>query len=335
MAGLAVAVAAMLGTLGAGTAGTMDEVRERGSLRCGVSQGLLGFSATEADGSWSGFDVDFCRAVAAAVLSDPSKVEFVPLSASERFDALRDGKIDLLSRNSTWTLEREALLGLLFAGITYHDGQGFMVDAKKQVTSALELTGSTVCVETGTTSQKNAADFFRANNMTYTEKAFATSAEALETFKSGGCDVLTRDQSALYAERLKLADPAAAMILPDVISKEPLAPATRADDIAWFNVVRWTVFALVNAEELGIGTDTLEAALASQRPDVRRFTGAEGGLGTELGLDDAFAVRIVKAVGNYGEMYERNVGSRSKLGIPRGLNQLWSMGGILYAPPLR
>jgi general L-amino acid transport system substrate-binding protein len=334
LAGLAAATTMILAAMAPSTAGTLEDVRERGTLRCGVSQGLLGFSSQEG-GTWSGFDVDFCKAVAAAVLMDPAKVEYVPLSASERFDALKVKKIDLLSRNSTWTLEREALLGLLFAGITYHDGQGFMVDAEKAVTSALELGGSTVCVETGTTSQKNAADFFRANNMAYTEKAFPTSAEALEAFRSKGCDVLTRDQSALYAERLKLADPATAVILPDVISKEPLAPATRADDIVWFNVVRWTVFALVNAEELGISSKTLPEALKSQRPDVRRFTGAEGGLGTELGLDDAFAVRIVEAVGNYGEMYEKNVGSQSKLGIPRGLNQLWSAGGILYAPPLR
>jgi general L-amino acid transport system substrate-binding protein len=332
MAGVAVAVAV---TAGPAVSGTLEDVRERGMLRCGVSQGLLGFSEKDDAGAWSGFDVDVCRAVAAAVLSDPAKVEFVPLSASERFDSLKDGAIDLLSRNSTWTLEREALLGLLFAGITYHDGQGFMVSSARQATSALELDGAAVCVETGTTSQKNVADFFRANSMTYTEKAFPTSGEALEAFRSGGCDVLTRDQSALYAERLKLADPATAVILPDVISKEPLSPATRADDVAWFNIVRWTIFALINAEELGIGSNTLDAALASQRPEVRRFTGAEGGLGTELGLDDAFAVRIVQAVGNYGEMYERNVGSQSKLGIPRGLNHLWSMGGILYAPPLR
>jgi general L-amino acid transport system substrate-binding protein len=310
-------------------------VKQRGVLQCGVSEGLSGFSMQDGQGEWSGFDVDFCRAVAGAIFDDPAKVTFVPLSASERFNALRSGRIDLLSRNSTWTLEREAGLGLAFAGITYHDGQGFMVMRELNVTSALELDRAKVCVETGTTTQLNLADFFRANAMTFEEHAFPSSTEALNGFQSGQCNVLTRDLSALYAVRSKLPRPEDAVILPDVISKEPLGPVTRADDFAWFNIVKWVNFALVNAEELGISSQKAAEAIASRKPDVRRFVGAEGGLGKMLGLEDAWALRAVRAAGNYSEIYERNLGVKSRLGIPRGLNQLWSMGGILYAPPLR
>ena len=328
-------VALLLASALPAAAGTLETVRQRGTVQCGVSEGLYGFSERNGTGEWSGFDVDFCRAVASAVLSDPAKVTFVPLSAGERFDALRAGRIDLLSRNSTWTLEREAGLGLAFAGVTYHDGQGFMVMRDLNVTSALELDRAKVCVEAGTTSQLNMADFFAANSLTFEERAFPTAAAALEAFQAGQCNVLTRDQSALYAERLKLARPADAIVLPDIISKEPLGPVTRADDFAWFNVVKWVNFALVNAEELGITSGNASETGGSRKPDVRRFAGAEGGLGRLLGLDDAWAVRAVRAGGNYAEIYERNVGVNSRLGIPRGLNQLWSMGGILYAPPLR
>jgi general L-amino acid transport system substrate-binding protein len=316
-------------------AGTLEAVQQRGVLQCGVSEGLFGFSARNGEGEWSGFDVDFCRAVAGAIFDDRTKVAFVPLSASERFDALRTGRIDLLSRNSTWTLEREAGLGLAFAGITYHDGQGFMVMRDLNVTSALELDRSRVCVETGTTSQLNLADFFRANSMTFEEHAFPSAAEALSAFQSGLCNVLTRDQSALYAERLKLARPSDGVILPDVISKEPLGPVTRADDFAWFTIVKWVNFALVNAEELGISSRNAAEATTSHKPDVRRFAGVEGGFGRMLGLDDMWALRAVRAAGNYAEIYERNLGVEAQLGIPRGLNQLWSMGGVLYAPPIR
>ena len=325
--------AALLAT--AASAATLDTVKQRGSLACGVSQGLPGFSDRDAQQKWSGFDVDFCRAVAAAVLGDPDKVTYAPLNASERFDALRAGKIDLLSRNSSWTFDREASLGLLFAAILYHDGQGFMVLRKPQITSALELDKASVCVQTGTTSELNLADFFRANAMTYAPHAFETSAEAIKALEGGACDVFTTDQSALYAERLTLKKPAEAVILPDVISKEPLGPVVRADDIAWFNIVKWVAFALVNAEELGIDSHDIKQALASTKPDARRFTGAEGDFGAKLGLDNAWAINAVKAVGNYAEMFERNIGSGSKLAIPRGMNQLWSMGGVLYAPPLR
>jgi general L-amino acid transport system substrate-binding protein len=332
---LAATACVLAGATIAAQAATLDDVRKRGTLHCGVSQGLPGFSDRDAKGVWNGFDVDFCKAVAAAVLGDASKVNYVPLSASERFEALRAGKIDLLSRNSTWTLEREATLGLLFAGITYHDGQGFLVLRRPQVISALELNDTSVCVQAGTTSQANLGDFMRANSMAYKELVFPTLVEAMKALESGQCDVFTADQSALFAERVKLSNPSAAVILPDVISKEPLGPVTRADDVRWFNIVRWVNYALVNAEELGISTTTIAEASASQKPAVRRFTGAQGNLGQALGLDNAWALKAVQAVGNYAEVFERNIGSQSRLGIPRGLNQLWSTGGILYAPPLQ
>lgn len=316
-------------------AGTLDTIKQRGTLACGVSQGLPGFSEVDAQGHGTGFDVDFCRAVAAAIFDDPNKVVYTPLNAAERFEALRSGKIDVLSRNSSWTLEREATLGLLFAAITYHDGQGFLVLRKPQITSALELDKATVCVQKGTTSELNLADFFRANSITYTAQALDTLAEVIKALDGGACDVFTADQSGLYGVRLRLAKPAEGQILPDVISKEPLGPAVRGDDIGWFNVVKWTAFALINAEELGISSGNAKDAMASTKPDVRRFVGAEGDFGAKLGLDKAWAIRAVAAVGNYSEIFERDIGVKSKLAIPRGLNQLWSMGGVLYAPPLR
>jgi general L-amino acid transport system substrate-binding protein len=332
---LAAATLMLVGAPVAALSSTLEEVRKRGSLNCGVSQGLAGFSDRDANGAWSGFDVDFCKAVAAAVLGDPSKVNYMPLSASDRFDALRNGKIDLLSRNSTWTLEREATMALLFAGITYHDGQGFLVLRRPNVISALELNNTSVCVQAGTTSQSNLADFMRANSLTYKELVFPSLAQVVKALEGGDCDVFTADQSALFAERVNLSNASDALILPDVISKEPLGPVTRADDVQWFNIVRWTNFALINAEELGISTATLAEAKASQKPVVQRFMGQRGNLGKALGLDNEWAVRAVTAVGNYAEVFERNIGSRSRLGIPRGLNHLWSTGGILYAPPLQ
>lgn len=316
-------------------AGTLESVSERGTLNCGVSEGLSGFSDQDAQGRWFGFDVDFCRAVAAAVLGDPEKVAFTPLAAGQRFEALTSGKVDLLARNSTWTLSREAGLGLAFAGITYHDGQGFLAKRALGVDGALELDKAKICVETGTTTRLNLADFFKANAMSYEEKPFKTAAEAFSAFQSGQCDVLTRDQSALHGERLRLTRPGEAVVLPDVISKEPLGPVVRADDFRWFTIVKWVNFALINAEELGISRETVEEAQASQKPDVRRFTGAEGDFGKTLGLAPDWALRAVKATGNYAEIYERNLGTGSRLSIPRGLNQLWNMGGVLYAPPLR
>ena len=318
----------------AADAGTLDAVRQRGTLLCGVNPGLAGFAARDANGVWSGFDVDFCRAVAAAALGDAAKVAFVPLSAADRFEALRAGKIDLLSRNSTWTLEREAGLGILFAGITYHDGQGFLVPRNSQIASVLELDGAKVCVQAATTSHDNLADFFRANSMRYEEKSYVSLAEALKAYVDGVCSALTADHSALYALRLGLPKPADAIVLPDVVSKEPLGLAVRADDPVWFNVVKWVNFALINGEELGVTAANVEEARASTKPAVRRLLGADGDVAGKFALDAAWAYRALKATGNYAEIYERNVGSKSRLGIPRGLNQLWSMGGILYAPPL-
>jgi general L-amino acid transport system substrate-binding protein len=313
---------------------TLDQVRQRGSLQCGVSTGLYGFSFQQ-DGRWAGLDVDFCRAVAAAVLGDPDRVSFVPLSAAERFEALRSGRIDVLSRNSTWTLQREAELGLLFAAVVFHDGQGFMVHRRENLTSALELGGKRVCVQAGTTSQAAARDFFVANAMTVEIKVYPDSAATLAGFARSECEAMTTDNSGLFAERLKLEKPGDAVILPDIISKEPLGPVTRADDMRWHNIVKWVAFTLINAEELGVSSKTLPEALRSNKPDVRRLLGVEGGLGKMLGLQDDWGRRVIEAVGNYAELYERNVGTGSRLGIPRGLNQLWNEGGILYAPPVR
>lgn len=316
-------------------ADTLAEIRARGELVCGVSTGLYGFSDKSADGRWSGFDVDFCRALAAAVLSDPGKVRYVALNASERFEALRGRSVDLLSRNTTWTLQREAELGLAFGGVNFYDGQGFMVRRGSGLTSALELDGRSVCVQSGTTSEATAADYFAENSIKAAVKTYPDSQTALAAFAAGACDALTTDNSGLFAERLKLEKPAEHVVLPDIISKEPLGPVTRADDPRWSMIVRWVNFALINAEEIGVSSKTLDAARASSKPEVRRFTGADGGFGKMLGLGDDWALRAVSAGGNYAEIYERNVGTNSRLGIPRGLNQLWTMGGILYAPPMR
>ena len=317
------------------SAETLKTVKDRGELVCGVSKGLPGFSAPDASGKWSGFDVDFCRAVAAAVLGDPEKVKFVPLNAEERFPALEKGDVDLLSRNSTWTLEREAKLGLLFAGISYYDCQGFLIPESRKMMSALELTGSKVCVQAGTTAETNTADFFKTNGMELHLVTLPNSDELVKAYDEGKCDTLTTDVSQLYALRLNMKKPGDHIVLPDVISKEPLGPVVRQGDDQWFNIVKWTLFAMINAEELGVTTADIEKAMKSEKPDVRRLMGLDGKLGEELGLSNDFAVAIIKAVGNYGESFARNVGAASKLGSPRGINQLWSMGGIQYAPPLR
>jgi general L-amino acid transport system substrate-binding protein len=314
---------------------TLKAVQERGSLVCGVSQGIYGFSAVDDKGRWSGFDVDFCRAIAAAIFKDADKVSFVPLSATDRFARLQAGEVDVLSRNSTWTMSREIDLKLKFAAVTYYDGQGFLVRNARNVTSALELDGPKICVQRGTTSEANVADYFRANRMDYQPVALASGAEALKAYESGRCDVLTSDVSQLYAERLKLAAPDDHGVLPDIISKEPLGPVVRQGDDQWFNIVKWTHFAMINAEELGVTSKTTEEALRSEKPDVRRLAGTEGHFGESLGLAKDWALQIIRRVGNYGEVYERNVGVDSRLGIPRGINQLWTSGGIQYAPPIR
>jgi general L-amino acid transport system substrate-binding protein len=316
-------------------AGTLEDIHERGALICGVSQGVPGFSSADASGAWSGFDVDFCRALAAASLGDAAKVRFVPLSADERFEALKAKKIDVLARNSTWTMGRETALGLVFAGVNYYDGQGFLVPKAKRVDSALALDGSKVCVQSGTTTELNVKDFFQANHMTLDLVVTPTVDELQKAYESGRCDVMTNDVSGLYALRTKFAKPEDHVILADVISKEPLGPAVRQDDMTWFNIVKWVNFALIDAEELGIRAETVDDASKSQKPEVRRFIGAEGEFGKQLGLPQNWAVAAVKASGNYAEIFERNLGAKSKLGIPRGLNELWTNGGIQYAPPIR
>lgn len=262
-------------------------------------------------------------------------MKFTPLSADERFEALRSGKVDILARNSTWTMSREMQYGLSFVGVNYYDGQGFLVHKEPQISSALELDGAKVCVQTGTTTIDNFEDYFKSNNMKYEVVGEASAADALKDYESGKCSAYTSDVSGLYAQRLLLARPGDHVILPDIISKEPLGPAVRLDDAQWLELVKWVHFAMINAEELGVSSKTLDQALKSSKPAVRRLLGAEGNFGEKIGLSDDWAANVVRAVGNYGESYERNVGSKSKLGIPRGLNELWSMGGIQYAPPIR
>jgi general L-amino acid transport system substrate-binding protein len=314
---------------------TLKTVKERGTLICGVSPGVLGFSAPSQQGGWAGFDVDFCRAVAAGIFDDPGKVKYVPLSAGDRFRALQAGEIDILSRNSTWTMSREASLGLIFAAVTYYDGQGFLIRRARNVNSSLELGNSKVCAQTGTTTELNLADYFAANDMKYELVAAASADDAVRAYDSGRCDVLTTDASALHSERLKMSKPDDHVILSDMISKEPLGPAIRQDDPQWFNVVKWTHFAMVNAEELGVSQKTIDAALKTSKPEVRRLVGTDGNFGEQIGLTKDWVVRIIRHVGNYAETYDRNVGVKTPLGIPRGLNQNWLAGGILYAPPIR
>jgi general L-amino acid transport system substrate-binding protein len=329
MLGLALAV----GLCGAAEAQTLKTVKDRGALLCGVSQGLPGFSNPDDKGNWTGLDVDFCRAIAAAIFNDPTKVKFTPLSARDRFEPLRSGGIDLLSRNTTWTSSRDALFN--FVGVMYYDGQGFMVRKALKVNSALELNGASVCAQSGTTTELNLADYFRANNMKYEVVAFGTADETIKAYESGRCDVFTTDVSQLYAEKLKLSNASDHVILPEVISKEPLGPLVRHGDDQWFDAVKWVLFAMLNAEELGVSSKTLDDAMKSKQPEIRRMLGLDGSYGEQLGLTKDWVVRIVRHVGNYGEVFERNVGATSKLGISRGLNRLWTKGGIQYAPPIR
>jgi general L-amino acid transport system substrate-binding protein len=324
-----------LATAGAAQAQTLDAIKQRGQLLCGVSTGLTGFSVADDKGNWTGLDVDFCRALAAAVFNDPSKVKFVPLNATDRFAALKSGQIDVLSRNSTWTMGREAEHNLSFAGVTYYDGQGFMVHNSRKADSALDLDGTKVCVQSGTTTESNLADYFRSNNIKYEEVAFNAAADVVKAYTDGKCDVFTSDVSQLHSERANFAKPADHVILPDIISKEPLGPAVRQGDDRWLEIVKWTYFAMLNAEELGVDSKNIDQALQSAKPDVKRLVGTEGTYGEGIGLTKDWAVRVIRLVGNYGEVYDRNVGVGSKLGIPRGLNQLWNAGGIQYAPPIR
>ncbi|MBW7965384.1 amino acid ABC transporter substrate-binding protein [Bradyrhizobium sp. BR 10261] len=319
----------------AADAQTLKTIKDRGMLSCGVSQGLPGFSSPDDKGNWTGIDVDVCRAIAAAVFNDPTKVKFVSLSAKDRFTALQSGEIDVLSRNTTWTISRDTSLGANFTGVTYYDGQGFMVKKSLKVNSALELNSASVCVQTGTTTELNLADYFKANNMKYEVIAFGTIDETVKAYESGRCDVFTDDSSGLYATRLKLTNPADHVVLPEIISKEPLGPMVRHGDDQWFDIVKWTLFAMVTAEELGITQKNVDEMVKSDKPELKRVLGTDGNLGEQLGLTKDWVIRIVKAVGNYGESFDRNVGAGSPLKIARGVNALWSKGGLQYAPPIR
>jgi general L-amino acid transport system substrate-binding protein len=322
-------------TAQAATAQTLKAVQDRGQLVCGANGTLAGFGQPDPQGNWTGFDVDYCRAIAAAIFNDPTKVKFVPLTSGNRFTALQSGEVDLLARNTTWTMSRDTTLGLDFAAVNYFDGQGFIVRKSLKVNSALELNDAAVCVQQGTTTELNLADYFRANNMSLKTVTFATANEALRAYDTGRCDAYTTDSSGLYAERLRLNDPNAHIVLPEIISKEPLALAVRQGDDSWDDLVRWTHEAMLDAEELGITQQNVDEMLKSNTPDVRRLLGAEGQFGQSLGLSNDWAYRIIKAVGNYGEVFERNVGQGSPMKIARGLNALWTKGGLQYGLPIR
>lgn len=332
-----VTAATALGLSGIAQAGsTFDAVKAKGYVQCGISDGLPGFSYADAKGNYLGLDVDVCRAVAAAVFGDASKVRYSPLTAKERFTALQSGEVDILSRNTTWTSSRDAGLGLNFAGVNYYDGQGFLVNKNLGVASAKELDGATVCIQAGTTTELNLSDYFRAGGMKYTPITYDTSDESATSLESGRCDVLTSDQSQLYAQRIKLGAPQDYIVLPEVISKEPLGPSVRQGDDEWFNIVRWSHFAMVGAEELGVTSANVEElAKTTKNPDIARMLGAEGEFGKDLKVSKDWVVKIIKQVGNYGESFDRNVGAGSDLKIERGLNAQWNNGGLQYSPPIR
>ena len=330
---LSVATLALASTIS--SADTLDTVKEKGVVTCGVSTGIAGFSATDSNGVWNGIDVDACKAVASAVFGDASKVKYVPLTAKERFTALQSGEIDMLARSTTWTLTRDASLGLNFTGVNYYDGQGFLVNKSIGVNSAKELDGATVCIQAGTTTELNVTDYFTANKMTYKPITYDTSGQTIEGFKSGRCDVVSSDASQLYGLVLKVKDPTTVKVLPEIISKEPLGPVVRQGDDKWFNIVKWSHIAMLNGEEFGLTSKNIDSMLKTTNPDIQRFLGINGEAGKMLGIDDKWAYNIIKNVGNYGESFDRNVGMRSPLKIERGLNKLWNQGGLQYGAPIR
>ena len=315
--------------------GLLGQIKSKGVLTCGVGPGLAGFGIPDAQGNWSGLDVDLCKAISAAIFNDPNKVKYIPLSSKDRFTALQSGEVDLLSRNTTWTMSRDTSLGLNFAGVNYYDGQGFMVRKKLGIDSALKLAGASVCTQQGTTTELNLADYFRANKMKYEVVAFATSDETIKAYESGRCDAFTTDASGLYAERLKLQVPTDHIVLPEIISKEPLGPVVRHGDDNWLDVVKWTHYAMLNAEELGVTKANVDEMLKSDNPEIKRLLGTEGNYGEGLGLTKDWAYRIIKHVGNYGESFERHLGQGSKMKMERGLNALWTKGGLQYGAPIR
>jgi general L-amino acid transport system substrate-binding protein len=323
-------------TAGAAAAATLDDVKARGKLNCGVTTGLVGFAAPDANGEWQGFDVSVCRAVAAAVLGDPAAVEFVPTTGKTRFTALASGEIDLLARNTTWTFSRDTDLKFDFVGVNYYDGQGFMVPKSLGVTSAKELDGATVCIQTGTTTELNLADFFRINNISYEPVPIETNAEAQPLYLEGACDVYTTDASGLAATRAAFENPGDHVILPEIISKEPLGPLVRHGDNDWGDIAAWTLMALIAAEEYGITSANIEEmAAGTNNPEINRILGTEGELGAMIGLDNEWAKRAIAAAGNYGEIFAKNIGEETPVGLARGLNAQWKDGGLLYAPPFR
>jgi general L-amino acid transport system substrate-binding protein len=332
---LAIAAALGLSVQAASAQATLNTVKQRGVLQCGSNTGLAGFGLPDAQGNWTGLDVEFCRAIAAAIFNDPTKVKFIPLTAKDRFTALQSGEVDVLSRNTTWTSSRDTQLGLNFAAINYFDGQGFLARKALKVNSALELNDAAICVQQGTTTELNLADYFRANKMKLKTVTFASSDEAVKAYDAGRCDAFTTDASGLYAERLRLVNPNDHIVLPEVISKEPLGPVVRHGDDQWFDIVKWTHFAMVGAEELGVTKANVDDMKKSDNPDIKRLLGTEGKHGEALGLSNDWAYQIIKHVGNYGESFERTVGQASPLKIARGLNGQWTKGGLQYAPPIR
>ncbi|WP_118133757.1 amino acid ABC transporter substrate-binding protein [Oceanicella sp. SM1341] len=322
---------------GMASAATLEDVKARGTLNCGVATGVPGFAFTDASGEWDGFDVAVCRAVAAAVLGDGKKVNFVPTTGKTRFTALASGEVDMLARNTTWTYSRDVDLKFTFVGVNYYDGQGFMVRKDLGVTSAKELDGATVCIQTGTTTELNLADYFRINGMSYEPVPIETNAEAQQKYLANACDVYTTDASGLAATRATFETPADHIILPEIISKEPLGPLVRQGDDQWADIVRWTFNALVIAEELGVtSANVVEMSKApTNNPEINRMLGTEGEYGAMMGLDKEWAVKAIAAGGNYGEIFERNIGEKTPIGLARGLNAQWTQGGLLYAPPFR
>ena len=335
IARLSLAAAVLGAGICAAHAATLDDVRRRGELRCGVNTGLAGFAAPDDKGDWRGIDADFCRAVAAAIFHDAGKAKFVPLNAKERFTALQSGEVDLLSRNTTWTMSRDTSLGLTFIGVMYYDGQGFMVRKALGLTSVAQLAGASICVQTGTTNEQNLADYFTTRNLSYRPVVFERLDEVLSAYNSGRCDSFTTDSSQLISERTRLPTPDDSVILPELISREPLGPAVRQGDDQWAAIVRWTHFAMLNAEADGVTQKNVDEMLSSPNPEVRRLLGLEGEFGKGMGLSNDWALAIIRAVGNYGESFTRNLGSGSRLGIPRGMNALWRDGGLHYPPPIR
>ena len=321
----------------ASSAATLDDVKAKGFVQCGVNTGLPGFASPDNAGAWTGLDIDYCKAVAAVVFGDATKVKFTPLSAKDRFTALQSGEVDLLARNTTWTMSRDTQMGLTFAGVNYYDGQGFVVKKALGVASALKLDGASVCVQSGTTTELNLSDYFAANKIKFTPVVFEKVDEVNAAYESGRCDAMTTDQSGLYAYRLTFQVPDDHVVLPEIISKEPLGPVVRAGDVQWLNIVKWTTYALVEAEEYGITSKNIDdLKKTSTNPSVKRILAADDSkFGEPMGVSNDWAYQLIKQMGNYGEIFERNVGAGSPLKIARGVNALWSKGGLQYAPPIR